>query len=184
MQTEKKGFTKREKKMLFLLVFFGFTALMVMYVIIPLNNRQQDERERLGELTLERMQMQAMLNAAPFTRSNHAAAIEQFDDARSRFLNESHISGVGRMLTLLCGAHNLAYTSQSLTQPTVPAQWDAFLVMQASMTLSGAYDDFMRLLDTVERTEYLRVTRVSFGVGSDHLEGISINFEVIMMRAL
>jgi acyl-CoA synthetase (AMP-forming)/AMP-acid ligase II len=184
MPNEKKGFSKREKRLILILVFFGFTALMVMYVIIPFNNRLQDETERHQELTVELAQMQAMLNAAESIRSNRDAALKQFEEARERFFDEAHISEVGRMLTNLCTAHGLFTVSQSLSPPSVPAEWDAFMVMQASMILSGTYSDFMSLLDTVEHREYLRVTRLSFGVGNEYLESISLNFEVIMMQSL
>ncbi|MCL2602960.1 MAG: hypothetical protein FWD90_00605 [Defluviitaleaceae bacterium] len=184
MQTEKKGFTKREKRMLLLLAFVGFTALMVMYVILPFNNRLYDERERLHELTFDKMMVQIRLNEVASTRSNHTAAYEQFEDARSRFFDEAHISEVGRMLTNLVTTHGLYAMSQSMSLPAVPAEWDAFLVMQASMTLGGTYENLMRLLDTVYDREYLRITRLSFGVGEEDLQGISLNFEVIMMQAL
>jgi hypothetical protein len=183
MQTEKKGFTKREKVLLILLVIIGFTALMVMYVIIPFNNHLQDETDRYHALSIEQMQINSLLASAPHIRQRHTNAINNFEEARERYYNEAHISEVGRMMVNLCAQHNLASVSQSLSEPTIPDQWDAFKVMGVHMTLSGMYYDFMRLLDTIENTEYLRITSLSFSVG-EMLSRINVNFEVIMMQAL
>jgi hypothetical protein len=185
MQTEKKGFTKREKVLLILMVFIGFTVVMVMYVIFPLNNRLIDETDRFHALEMEKSRLLYLFAAEQGIRESHTVSIHNFDEARERFLNESHISEIGRMLTLLCAEHNLIYIDQRLSSPTVPAEWDAFMVMPVTMTLGGSYDDLMRLLDTVETIEHLRVTRLSFHVNElGDLNRISINFEVIMMQAL
>jgi hypothetical protein len=185
MQTEKKGFTKREKVLLILMAVIGFTALMVVYVILPFNNRLMDETERFHTLDMEKMQLQYLLSAEPGIRESHSVNIRNFDEARARFLNESHISEIGRMLTLLCAEHNLSYLDQRLSPPTIPTEWDAFMVMSVTMTLSGTYSDLMRLLDTIETIEYLRVTRLSFNMDDEgELNRISIGFEVIMMQAL
>jgi hypothetical protein len=126
--------------------------------------------------------------------------LERFYEARDRFLNESHISVVGRMLTNLLLDHELGAPNQSLTEPVVPTDWPAFMTMTASMTAIGDYNELMNLLDTVAHTEYLRITRVSFNLISPTAEGAheednegqqrqtidraSLSFEIVMMQDL
>ncbi|MCL2188731.1 MAG: hypothetical protein FWC16_05255 [Defluviitaleaceae bacterium] len=192
MQTneQKKGFTKREKRLLLLMTVIGFSALMIVYVIIPLFNRVQDETDRYNALSLDMMQFQMLLARTNIIRDNHARAIDEFYAARERFLNEDHVGEISRMLTLLCLSHNLDVLSQRITPPVQPAEWDAFLVMTATKTLSGRYADVKRFLDTIENTEYLRVTRFSFSMREPEgneprvLERFNIILEVIMMQDL
>lgn len=193
MQTneQKRGFTKREKRLLLLMAVIGFSALMIVYVIIPLHNRLQDENERYNAVTLEQMQFNLLLSSAPTIRGNHEAALEDFYEARDRFLNESHVGEVSRLLTELCLAHNLDVLSQRLTPPTEPVDFNAFLVMTAVKSLTGHYNDIQRFLDTIENTEYLRVTHYSFNMRMpdeeyDFLDfnRININIEIIMMQDL
>jgi len=186
---ERKGFTKREKRLLLLMAVVGFSALMIVYVILPFFNRLQDENDRYSELTFEQMQMQMLFMRAPVIHNEHADALQQLEAARERFLNEAHISEIGRMLTALCEAHNLNVINQQLASPVVPEEFDAFLVMPVTMTLNGMYDDLNRLLDTVYNIEYLRITRVSFNMNRTeedlwgrYLERVSVSFEVIMMQ--
>ncbi|MCL2203037.1 MAG: type II secretion system protein M [Defluviitaleaceae bacterium] len=191
MSTEKKGFTKREKRLLILMGIVGFTALMVMYVIIPFHNRLQDERARYTTLAWERTQLQQLLAGDQRVRENNVAAMGHFYTARERFLNESHISEIGRMLTNLCLDHDLAVLSQRLSAAEVHEEWTAFKVMSVDKMVSGSYRDIKRLMDTVEQTEYLRITRVSFsilplgdGEWEHTLDRVSLSLEVIMMRDL
>jgi len=54
------------------------------------------------------------------------------------------------------------------------------------MSLNGNYHDLMRLLDTVESTDYLRISELSYiWVNKDELvtmDRISISFEVTMIK--
>jgi predicted PurR-regulated permease PerM len=184
-QSEKKGFSKREKRLILFMGIVGFTALMVMYVILPFYENLQNENDRYNALVLEQMQLQALLNSAQSIRDNHTATTEAFYEARARFLNESHISVIGRMLTNLLLDHNLGAPNQSLTLPIIPTDWDAFMTMTASMTALGEYEYFLDLLDTVFYTEYLRITRLSFNLQPDQAtNSFALNFEIIMMQDL
>jgi hypothetical protein len=193
MQTEKKGLTNREKRLLLLMLVVGFSAGMIVYVIIPFFNRWQDETALYDELSMRRHQIESLFASAPYVRSNHTAALEQYDEARERFLNESHISEIARMLTRIILDHNLSPIDLRMSPATLLTEWDAFTIMPVTMTISGGYEDLKRLLDTVFLTEYLRITRLSFGfVGAGATEDgerqergidrISVVFEVIMMR--
>jgi len=139
---------------------------------------------------LAQMLMQMQIIAADATRAHHTRAITEFDQARDRYLNESHISEIGRMMTLLAQDHGfLVFNQQLPATPTIPQEWDAFMVMPVSMSVSGTYDNLLRLLDTVEHREYIRVTRVSFTLSEDdagapNMGQVLLNFEVIMMQAL
>jgi len=183
MQTGRKDLSKREKVMLLIMLVAGFTAIMVMIIIIPFYERLQDGLGYYGNLVNERAQVEAMLAAEPAIRESHVAAAQEYDEIRERFLSESHISEIGRMLTRLNEEHGLMPIEQRLSRPVEFGGGDVFLVVSASKTVRGLYTSLTRLLDTVEQTDYLRVSQVNFSVGDGNmLDRISINFEVAMMR--
>ena len=190
-QNEKKGFTKREKRLILFMAVIGFTALMVVYVIIPFFNRLQDENDRYNALSLEQMQLNILLNNAPVIRENNEKALNDFYEARERFFNEAHMNDIGQRMTNLCLAHNLSVQSQRLTAATTSPAWNAFMIMPVQMNVSGSYENLKRLLDTVADTEYLRITRIAFNMlaaqAEDRFQGVervTIHFEVIMMKDL
>jgi len=182
---EKKGLTKRETVMIILMLVVGFTAAMVVFVIIPLYETLQDERDMYNALSLERMQIDALLLTEPSIRDTHSYAVEWHEEISELFISEAHSSEIGRMLTRLCEEHGLPPIDQRMSNPV--AFGDAFLFMTVDMTVSGTYQDLKRLMDTVEHTEYLRIARVSFNLGGDdayRLDRISLSFEVTMIRDL
>ena len=184
MQTEKKGVSKREIVMLILMGLMGFTALMVVYVIIPASNRLQDQRDLYNTRTMERAQLDILLASEPGLREGHYAARLNYQDINRRFLSEGHSADIGRMLTMLLLEHNLTPIDQRLSAPVVPEDGSAFLTVSAAMIINGTYDRLTALFDTVEEMEYLRISRVSFNTGYRHetWDRINISFEVAMLR--
>jgi len=178
-----KEITTRETGMLLLLLAIGFGAIMVIFVIIPLHNRLLDERGAYSFLYEERGQIDALLETEPIIRSIHAEAAASHKKLTARFLDESHLSQVGRMLTRLNEAHGLSPIDQRLSAPMEFEGGENFLFVTADMTVNGTYDDLKRLLDTVEQTEYLRISRISFSLGGEN-KRISLSFEVTMIRGV
>jgi cell division protein FtsL len=220
MQTEKKGFSKREKRLMLLLVVFALFAVMVMYVIIPLYTRLGEAQIEYSELSNDRIILETRLNSEAAVQQLHDDAVEQSIMIGARFLSESLSYDIGRMLTRLCETHGLQPISQQLSAPRefiieeiggyTGSDYDirryleyddrygyasedefgvrsAFLIVTANMSVSGEYDDLKHLLDTVEQTEYLRISQVSVrwdsGAGS-YIDRINIDFEVIMLREI
>ena len=182
----KKGLSNREKKLLWFLGIFAFTAGMVMLVLMPLYNRLLDEQVVLDNLKLDKVKAEALLAEAPTIRQNNKTAIETYEEMKEIFLKEEHISEIGRMLTGLVQEHRLTPIDQKLSEPVDFEEGDAILIVAATMTVSGLYNDLTRLLNDVETIEYLRVNGVSFTVAQDQpfgtLSKISLSFEVIMIR--
>ena len=184
MQTEKKGITKREKVLLIFMVVMGYTALMVIYVILPLNDNVHDRREDYQEAVIERMFTELLLAAEPNYRERHRISGLTFEDISSRFLNESHHSDIGRMLTQMIIDHGLMPSDLWVLSEIQPEHGSAFLAVSVSTTFHGTYHNLKSLLDTVEEIEYLRVTHLSFNTSYYDVpwQNISISFEVAMIR--
>ena len=183
MQNEKKGFTKREKVLLLLVTVLGITTVMVMYVIIPFFNQLQDQRELLDATSLERMQIEMIMATEYSLRQGHELASSEYYELREVFLTESHLSGIGLMLTRLIEEHNMHPIEQRLSNPVVEPERDMFMVVTASMTISGSYTNLKRLLDTVEEKQYLRISHYSFSTNMDgETSNVRINFEATMVR--
>ena len=211
MPDDRKGFSKREKRLLFFLAIFAFTAIMVVFAILPFNNRLHDERQNLASIEMEQTRIQNLLASEPSIIENHENAIMAHEELLERFLPEMHISDVGRLLTRICEEHDLEPIDQRLANPSAFGGNDdsAILTMNATMTVRGTYNNLKSLIDTIEQTEYMRISDVAFVVaestrvgvvviGDDYSEGyivpvaasdvdfeidrILLSFEVIMMR--
>ncbi|MCL1862324.1 MAG: hypothetical protein FWF78_02025 [Defluviitaleaceae bacterium] len=183
MATDKKGFSKREKFLLLLVCVVGITAVMVMYIIIPFYNRLEDSREVYNAATIERMQIEMVMGTEEFLRDGYETAALAYYELRDVFLNEAHLSGIGLLLTRLTEEHNMHPIEQRLSNPVSAPDRDMLMVVTATMTLRGTYENLKSLLDTVEATEYLRVSNVSFSFGADgEMSTVRISFEVTMIR--
>ncbi|MCL2820901.1 MAG: type II secretion system protein M [Oscillospiraceae bacterium] len=200
MVAERKGFSTREKIMMFILIVVAIFAIMVIYVIIPLFNQLEEKRTELGRAQSEKARVDAILATENTIREGRDEAVARHGLESARFLDESHASEVGRMLTQLCQRSGLEPVDLSLTDPVdfsipndeegAPANEDSktvFLITSASMTVTGDYTSFKKLLDEVEKTDYLRISQISyvFGVASDDsvvMDRIAIGFEVTMLK--
>jgi hypothetical protein len=186
MPTETKGLSIREKRLLIFLGAFAFTAVMVMFVIVPWFNQLDSERGILRALETEKTRVDVLLASEQNLLYSYDAAVSQYNEIKSRFVSESHISEVGRMLTRICQEHNLSPIDQRLSGPVAFSEGNMILVVSAAMSVLGTYEDLKNLLDTIEQTEYLRVSRMSFAVRGEmtSAERISLSFEVIMIREM
>jgi len=198
MQTEKKGLSKREKVLIMVMVVFGVTALMIVFVIIPLYNQYNDKTSEYGALQDEKIIIDSKLATEAAIKDEHASIIMRHRADSIRYLNTSLSNEIGRMLTSLCESRGLQPISQQLSVPReftkverrpgeqATENGSAFLVVTAVMAVNGEYKDLKNLLDAVEDTEYLRISRVSFSKNMQSLESsldrISVTFEVTMLK--
>ena len=199
MQTDNKGLSKREKRLLMALLVVALTAGMVLYVILPLYSLLNDEEEEYSELSLERVQIDSSLAAEAYIRDIRDSMAVRHGVYSARYLNESLSNEIGRMLTALCESHRLQPIEQSLSAPRdfvierdddedVDEDEDKqtiFLVVSASMTVNGDYSNLLRLLDSIKSIDYIRVSRVTYTWSIDperERDRITINFEVTMIK--
>ena len=200
MQTEKKSLSKREQVMMLALVVIAVVAVMILYVIIPSYNKLIDKTDELNDLEFERIQVISSIAAEVSIRDNHDTLVAQHGINSSRFLAESMASEIGRMLTSLCDMHELQPIDQSLQPPVdffiepdedtgsnapAPGKDSVFLITTATMTLRGEYYNLMRLLDTVERIDYIRISRVTYVKSQDvtlSADRMVVQFEVTMLK--
>jgi len=197
MQADKKNLSKREKRLVMLLAVVGLFAVMVMYVIIPLFNKLEDKINLHDTMTIEKGRIEASIATEVSIRDALDTAASEHGKLMANYISESHMSDIGRMLTGLCENHRLSPIDQKLSSPKPLFPGDkadddgdaeassAFLAVTAAMTVSGGYRELKSLLDTVEKTDYIRVVRVSFGRSdpvTSEFDRIMIYFEVKMLK--
>ena len=202
MQTEKKSLTKREQTMMLALVVIAVFAVMILYVIIPSYNDLIDRQDELNALEFEKVNIVAAITAESYIRDNYDTAVTQHRVTTRGFLTESMTNEIGRMLTRLCETHDLQTINQDLSQPVdfyidksdgadtvnnddYRKNNTVFLVQTATMTLEGLYDDLLRLLDTVEGIEYIRISRVTYAKSQNQElrpDRMVVQFEVTMLK--
>jgi hypothetical protein len=199
MTTEKKGFTKREKVMLFVLIILAILTVMIVYVIIPMFNHLQDRQERHSLLQTDKAWVESLLATEGNIRGGRDDAVARHELESSRFLEEAHSSEIGRMLTQLCQRYGLLpvnlvmrdpldfFTPLEEGAPVDPDRKTVFLVSSATMTVGGDYDNLKNLLDAVDDIDYIRITSLAY-IWSDHIGGleatdrITIGFDVTMLK--
>ena len=195
MQADKKGLSKREKRLILLLAVVVLFAVTAMYVIVPLFNKLEDRIDEYNTLSLEKTRIESIIATELSTRAALDTAAAEHDELMANYLSESLLSEIGRMLTGLCEEHRLSPIDQRLSAPKPLVTGDegdsgatvnpGFLVVSATMTIRGSYDDLKSLLNTVDKTDYIRVSRVSFGRNNPETSGfdrITVYFEVIMLK--
>ncbi|MCL2617601.1 MAG: hypothetical protein FWD98_00965 [Defluviitaleaceae bacterium] len=181
---EKKGISKREKVMLIFIAVFGVTALSVMYGILPLNETMEVRGAELSRLELERVNIEMLFATEETIAANHAEAAQAYTSLVAN-MPEKRISDVGFMLTQLVQEHYLAPIEQRLFGPSAFQGSDALQIISASMVVSGSYAALMSLMDTVEATDYLRISNMTFSFnesGVAEINRINLSFEVLMVR--
>jgi len=200
MVTEKKGLSKRERIMLFLLIIVGSLALTVMYVIIPLYDQWQDKQAEYSSLQLEKSRVDALIASESSIRDNRNSAIARHELESERYLNDSHASDVGRMLNQLTARYGLQWVDQTINDPknfVIPSADNSgsgsddgdksvFLIVTATMTTTGDFNRLKSLLDAVEKIDYIRITTVSYvwneQADAPLMDRISLGFEVTMLK--
>ena len=205
MQTEKKGLSKRERFLLIAALAVGLLAAAVQFAILPLNSDLQDKNEQYSNMEFEKSKLDAQFASETAIRDNNSAAIGEYNSKSGMFLSESLSNEIGRLLTNLCENHGLSPSDLKLSAPKPfsmdekGAETDAenanksvFLTVTATMTVKGGYDDLKTLLDDVEQTAYIRVSRTSVTwkkeTGGETVyidpepDRITLEFEVTMLK--
>ena len=195
MQIDKKGLTKREKRLILLLIILSLVVGTLNLIIMPLVDRLTEKSEEFYALDFERMRVTLAMNSESNDRKRHADAIQKYEQIQSDYLSETQTNEIGRILNELCAAHNLRPTALSLSDcrdyldPDIESADEypsaAFSIISADMTVSGKYSDLKSLLDAVKDIPYLRVSNCSFSLNSDttneYLDIISITFEITLL---
>ena len=182
---EKKpgSLTKREAVLLTLLAVFGFGAVMIMLVILPGIGAIQDNRQLLGELETNRISIQNLMLSQDLLVERLEEAEEQHIEFINMFVaHNTHSAEIGRMLVQLGEAHNLENIDQRLDTPSNFQAANNIYFMTVTMNFRGLYQDMLSLLNTVEASDYLRISRVNFSQPAQGymIDRIAIIFEVTL----
>jgi len=167
---EKQGLSKREKMLLLVVGSVGLLAVMVQFVFLPMSNQLSAKRDTYDSLLMEKARIETSLATEANIRAKRDAALAAYHAISARFPYDSSSTVVGQLLTALCESHGLTPSDQKLSAPAVfspdgvlrTAGDPAFTTVSVTMTVLGAYDDLKDVLDAVEQTDYLRISRVSF----------------------
>lgn len=193
----KTGLSKREKYLVIAAAAVVLIYIGIQFGIIPAYNYYQDGLETLDVVSTEKTLMDMKLANEASTRSGYENAVSKFEDITERYPAVMPNEKVDRILTGLCLESGLSPVMLGIDVSTAPAQaeaggdeeetTEAFRVVTATMNLSGSYDNLKRLINAVERIEYIRFTRVSYteNVENDRagVSNISVLFEVTMLDA-
>ena len=187
---------------MFILIVVAILAVMVMYVIIPMLNTLEVKRDEYYSVYLEKMQVEALFAQENNIRDSRNAAVARHEMESSRFLDDSHSSEIGRMLTQLCQEYELMPMTLAIKDPvefkipsddeTTTAGQDndtVFLITSATMTLNGNYLSLKSLLDAVGEIDYIRISSLTYSweVPIEGVETppdrITIDFELTTLKA-
>ena len=189
----KMEMTKREKILIFtaLVILIGFVSIR--FVIMPLRDAYDARLEEYENLSLEREMLEIKFINEDITRLGFENAQASFDDLRGRYPEFMSNPEIDRVLTGICVRNGLTPVSLSIRDPVGfgAAGGDdedgghGVRIIVASMTLNGGYDSLQNLIAAVERTEHVRIVRLSFSFGADTGDAgrpnTSVVFEVTMI---
>ena len=189
----KKGLNKREKRMLFGGAIIGSLAIMIQFVILPLNTELEDKTAEFTALDMERQEIEMRLAQERFAQFEYDEAFEEYEALDGLFLRESLSNQVGREITILVEDHEFIALSQSISPHSnfmrgdITPETAVLTTMTITQTIRGPYDNLTWLLDSVEEIPYIRITRVAFDFEEDEdgyaaTDVIALVFEVAMIK--
>jgi hypothetical protein len=191
MQTEKANFTKREKMLIAVVLIGGSLALMIQFVLLPMNTRLENLRVELEDVTFRKAQVERQLGRVDALEEEHEEALLMYAELGQLYIPDSSSSAVSRIMTDLCFVHGLSPVDQRITEKRdfiIPGSTGEplFSAMTVNMTVEGGYSEIARLLDTVDQRDYVRVSRNNFNrrITDEGIEfgRITFQFEVLMKK--
>ncbi|MCL2002831.1 MAG: hypothetical protein FWG72_02365 [Oscillospiraceae bacterium] len=193
MQKEKTNLTPKEKRLLATAAVLGLFYLAFQFGFLPLYNEFKEKTERLEELNGEWAVIGARLNEEERVRGEHLRAKTAYGDIENRFVRTDTTTDLSNMLIMLCRNNNLDIVSQGLGAPaafSVPGgaahSVSAFSTVTTTMSVSGGYDSVKRLLDTVDASNAVHVSRLSFSPAFDAEtpDRVSVTFVVTLLNGI
>jgi hypothetical protein len=185
------GLSKREKKLIFLLLVFGAVAMTLQFAVIPMRNTLVGIEEELELLEQQKFEAQTRFGLEHVIRQSHDEARDSAKAVTERYPTNMASAEVDRLLTNLCFRHELIPASLSMSGASylhLPERQDVFLVVTANMNLSGNFQAFKSLLDDVAASDNLRIIRTAYSFGrtgtADDTTTFSAVFEVTMLAEM
>jgi len=210
----KPGLSKREKVLLFTVGLVAILYFSIQFAILPLATRYTDGINERNQLTAEKEAHQLEAATLPSLRERNAEAHTNFEELTSGYPKQMPNEEIDSILTTMCTGYSLSPNSLRFapreappppppppTQPdTVRYQDDVpepeepvveaeptpiFTKATAFMNVTGGYHSLLRLIDEVNRIEYIRLTNVGYQENSQaelaENSTISLTFEVTML---
>lgn len=193
---KKVTMTKREKALLFLLAFLGFSFLSYRFLLKPLYDYQTSQADALDAMLTQQMMVQMRLSDAPNARTRLETAKGSQETLQSRYPAEMPNEAITMILTDLYTRNGLSLVNMSISPAHIqPEGVTAYTTASATLTLSGSYASLRNLIDETEATDYIRIRKLSFSherglpapkegtpTGEKfELTGVALYFEVTML---
>jgi len=183
MQT---SITKREKILLFSVGMVAIVYFAIQFAIIPMSTRYTTGISERGRLTDEKAAHEMEVNTLPALRERKTEAYQRFDELTAGYPTIVENEEIDHMLTSLSNRNNLSPISLRITPRPAPApatvngengengtaaengteQYDPslpdFTKSTVQMNVIGSYQSLMRLIDEVNRIQYIHLTSVGF----------------------
>jgi hypothetical protein len=172
--------TKREKILVFLAVVAGLIFVTTTYLITPMNSELAEKQAELERLVFERMMLEIKLASEEGVVQSNLNARAAYEEITRTYPALMLSTEVDRTFTGLVVRNVFRPNSLCISDPS--ASGPAFSTVAVSMTLSGTYDSIISLINEVNASDYIRITRVSFSPPRSPAEatGVSASFLLTM----
>lgn len=201
-----QGLSKSEKRMIFIgaLVILCFVAFQ--FLINPMYKSISVLEEEYGALVSQKEYLEAKIQNEPIARAAHESAVEALEGVKARYPEALPNEEIDKLLSSMCLENNLypvrlgisageirkkapvESEDGSVVEPEVE-QAPAYTTVMALMELDGDYDSLKGLVSEVEKTDYIRITKLTYsslpddsGTDNQMSAGISVQFEITMLN--
>ena len=190
--------SKREIALIVAALVIGLSFLVINFVIAPMFRDYSAAQDIYSDFLERKEQFESKFADEPQIRQDYNEASEAFAKISKQYPTNIPNEEVDRILTELCMMTNLTSDSLSIGLPVpitfsfTPGEGEApetppdpaFQVVTATMKLKGSYVSFKNLLDTVQNTTYIRVSKFSISAAGGELYDtvtIDVSFEISMI---
>jgi len=186
----KPGMNKREKMLVMAAVALAIVVLGLQFVILPLNKEVGLRRDIYEGLSMEALEIEDNLIREEVIVQTHRKAQADVEEASLIYPKKLPNEEIDRVMTRLCMSSGLSPRSLQIGVPAAVKisdvtggrrEADAFCTVAISMGLSGDYYSLRSLIDEVNRTENLRITKFTFNMNANSSSAFSVTFEMTML---
>jgi hypothetical protein len=200
--------SKREKILLFVVGLILIIYLAVQFVIVPLGTRYNEGLEERDRLNIEKSTHIREVEALPELRTRNREAHERFASLIAEYPPLVPNEVTDRTLTELFDKNNLGITRVQfsprpvlpppvITQPDTVRYNDdgtvneepvpeppvsVFTKVTVALTVTGSYQNFLRLINEVEGIEHMRLPSVRYAQDWQNIDlnasNIQLTFEI------
>ena len=186
----KQGMSKREKILIFSLGVIVVFYLSIQFAILPLMSAALDNNREINYLRDEKALVEYNAANSELIRIDNSIAIQQFNEIKQEYPLLVPNEEIHTILTNLCRINNLSPDGLRITPPksndTDDDGQDIFTVVNASMNLTGSFNNLLKLIEEVNKIQYIHIGSLSYAAnrteGTWNDDSIVISFEMTFIN--